>query len=61
VVSTIAARCARLALAGLLRLERHDGQVQRRPDHFHRFRDLQLGVGPGRPRLLLASLLQPSA
>ena len=50
-----------IALARLLRLERHAGEIQRRADHFQRFRDLQLGVGSRRQGLLLAPLLFASA
>ena len=60
-VSAVPAGQARLALAGLLRLERHDRQVPRRADHLHRLRELQLGLGPRRPGLLLAPVLQSSA
>jgi glycosidase len=42
-------------------LERHRGEVSQRPDHLQGLRVLQLGVGRGCERLLLASLLRPSA
>jgi hypothetical protein len=61
VVSALPTSQAGIALAGLLRLERHDRAVSRRPDHLHRLRELQLGLGPRRPGLLLAPVLQPPA
>ena len=50
-----------LAQARLLRLERHAREIQRRPDHLHRHRAVELDLGPGRQAVLLAPLLPPSA
>ena len=50
-----------LAVARLLRLERHRPEIPGRAHHLHRHRALQLDLGPGRPPVLLAPLLQPSA
>ena len=56
-----AARARRLARARLLRLERHQPEVRRRPHHLHRHRDLELELGRHRQGLLLAPLLPPPA
>jgi len=44
------------SLTRLLCLERNARKIQGRPNHFQRFRDIQLGMGPGGEGLLLASL-----
>ena len=48
-------------LARLLRVERHARAVPRRPDHLQGLRDVELDLGPGRRRVLLAPLLLPPA
>ena len=45
----------------LLRLERHARPLHRRAHHLQGLRDLQLDLGPGRRRVLLAPLLLPPA
>ena len=47
--------------ARLVRVERHRPALRRRADHLHRYRDLELDVGPGVAAVLLASVLQPPA
>ena len=47
--------------ARLVRVERHGPEVRRRADHLHRYRDLELDLGPGVAAVLLASVLQPPA
>ncbi len=55
-------RCgARLPRARLLRLERQRREVPRRADHLRRQRAIELDVGCGRQRLLLAPVLPPPA
>ncbi len=49
------------AQAKLLRLERHRPDVSGDAGHLQGHRDLQLDVGPGRPPVFLAPVLQPSA
>ena len=61
VVPARAPRPARLARARLLRLERHAREVQRRAHHLQGLRALELDLGPGRQRVLLAPLLLPPA
>ena len=61
VVPEIAPRCARLARARIVCLERFAGKIQGRADHFQRFRDFELVVGSGGESVLLASLLFASA
>ena len=56
-----AAGARRLARARLLRLERDQPEVRRRPHHLHRHRDLELELGRHRQGLLLAPLLPPPA
>ncbi len=56
-----AARPGRLARARLLRLERDQPQVRERPDHLHRYRDVELELGRHRQGVLLAPLLPPPA
>ena len=51
----------RLARARQVRVVGHRREVQRRADHLHRHRDLQLDLGPGRRPVLLAPLLLPPA
>ena len=50
-------RQARLAGARLLRLVRHRPEIRRHAHHLPRHRALELDLGPGRRRLLLAPLL----
>ena len=59
-VSEIASRETWIAVARLLRLERHAREVQRRAHHLQGLRDFQLGVGSGCARVLLAPLLLAS-
>ena len=59
-------QAARRAPAGidearLLRLERHGHEVSGRPDHLQRHGAIELDVGSGRRRVLLAPVLSPSA
>ncbi len=54
-------RPARQPGAQLLRVERHARPLRRGAHHLRRLRELQLVVGPGRRRLLLAPLLLPPA
>ena len=56
-----AARTGGLVEARLLRLERHHRTLRGRPHHLHRQRTLELDLGPGGQRLLLASLLPSPA
>ena len=55
------ATAMRPRLQGLLCLERHAGKIQGRANHLQRFRNIELGVGPVRESLLLASVLFASA
>ena len=48
---------ARLGGARLLRLERHRSALPGHAHHLRRHREVELDLGPGRARLLLASLL----
>ena len=50
-----------LAQARLVRVVGHRRPLPGRADHLHRHRDLELDLGPGRRRLLLAPLLLPPA
>ena len=50
-----------LAQARLVRVVGHRSALPRRAHHLHRHRGLELDVGPGRRRLLLAPLLPPPA
>ena len=43
--------------ARLVRLERHRPEISRHPHHLHRHREIELDLGPGGRRLLLAPLL----
>ena len=52
---------AGLAQARLVRVVGHGPALRRRPDHLHRHRVVQLDLGPGGRRLLLAPLLLPPA
>ena len=61
VVPTRPQGAAGLPGARLVRLERHRRAVQGREDHLPRHRALQLDVGPGGARVLLAPVLQPPA
>ena len=54
-------RAGRLGRARLLRLERHARPLPGGAHHLPGLRDLQLDLGPGGRRLLLAPLLQPPA
>ena len=47
--------------ARLVRVVGHRRPLQGRADHLHRHRDVQLDLGPGRRRLLLAPVLLPPA
>ena len=60
VVPGVAAR-SRRALRRLLRVERHQREVQRRPDHLRRHRGVELDVRSGAQAVLLAPVLLPPA
>ena len=49
------------ALARLLCLERHRPEIPRHARHLSRYREIELGLGPGGASLLLAPLLRPPA
>ena len=52
---------ARISASELLRLERQRSALSGDPHHLHRYRAVELDMGPGRAAVFLAPLLSPSA